>query len=183
MTEQVDYLDKDTLLPTGQKYVCMSFLTPKKEDNHTLTGIKIRGVFSDYDTACEHAKKVQKIDKYFNVFVGDMGTWLPFDPNPDSDYVKDSEYANDELNKMMKAYKKNQEQAKIFYEQRKAEEMSKNIQQNLDKKESNKLALQDDLEKEKDEKKKKKISFDLESLDKEIKEMEERKNNLQNKKN
>ena len=183
MTEQVDYLDKDTLLPTGQKYVCMSFLRPKKEDNHTLTGIKIRGVFSDYDTACEHAKKVQKIDKYFNVFVGDMGTWLPFDPNPDSDYVKDSEYANDELNKMMKAYKKNQEQAKIFYEQRKAEEMSKNIQQNLDKKESNKLALQDDLEKEKDEKKKKKISFDLESLDKEIKEMEERKNNLQNKKN
>ena len=99
---KVDLLTEDTvLLPTNQKFVCLSFLTPTKEDKATLSGIKIRGVFDSYENACNHAKKIQSYDEYHSVFVGEMGKWLPFDPDPDSEYVKDSEYANEKLNSIM----------------------------------------------------------------------------------
>jgi hypothetical protein len=111
----VDYLTEDTFLPSEQKFVCISFLSDL-EKKSTLSGIKIRGVFATYDLACAHAKKVQSSDPYFNVFVGDMGKWLPFDPNPDSDVVKESEYQNDQLNNIMKSYVENQEKSKIFHE-------------------------------------------------------------------
>ena len=99
MSKVVDYLDEDTFLPKAQKFVCLSFLN--SEDNKvTLSGIKIRGVFETYEAACSHAKKVQEMDKYFNVFVGEMGKWLPFDPNPSK--VENAEYANEQLNNIMK---------------------------------------------------------------------------------
>ena len=40
-----------------------------------------------------------------------MGKWLPFDPSPDSEKSGDSEYANEQLNSLMKGYKKNQEKS------------------------------------------------------------------------
>ncbi len=127
---KVDYLTEDSILPQGQKYVCLSFLTDK-ENKTTLSGIKIRGVFETYEEACTHCKNLQAIDPAFNVFVGEMGKWLPFDPNPDSQAVKDSEYADDQLNKMMKGYLENQEKAKLYHEQRKNEMVRQNILDNL----------------------------------------------------
>ena len=171
---KVDYLTEDTLLPRDQNFVCMSFLTDK--DNKTsLSGIKLRGVFCKYEEACEHAKKIQSIDQYFNVFVGEMGKWLPFDPNPDSEVVKDSQYANDELNKMMKSYLENQEKAKVYHEQRKQELVRQNIVDNLQtRKESlldleNKLAGSSDTESIKD---------NMKTIEEQIKKMEERKMEL-----
>jgi chromosome condensin MukBEF ATPase and DNA-binding subunit MukB len=128
--EKVDYLTEDSILPEGQKYLCISFLSdPDKKS--TLSGIKVRGCFETYEKACEHAKKIQTVDPNFNVFVGEMGKWLSFDPNPDSEYVKDSEYANEELNNMMKNYLENQEKAKLFHEQRKNELLKKNVIDNI----------------------------------------------------
>jgi hypothetical protein len=127
---KLDYLTEDSILPNGQKFVCLSFLTDK-ENKTTLSGIKIRGVFETYNEACEHCKKLQSVDPAFNVFVGEMGKWLPFDPNPDSQAVKDSEYANDQLNNMMKGYLENQEKAKLYHEQRKNEMVRQNIIDNL----------------------------------------------------
>ena len=91
--------------------------------------------FTTYEEACAHAKTLQTIDTYFNVFVGEMGKWLPFDPNPDS--VKDSEYANEQLNNMMKSYAENQEKAKIFHEHRKNELIRNNILENLQSRNEN----------------------------------------------
>ena len=145
----VDYLTEDTILPEGQKYVCISFLTDK-ENKTSLSGIKVRGTFSSYEVACEHAKKLQNIDPYFNVFVGESGKWLPFDPNPESDNFKDSEYANDQLNKMMKSYMESQEKAKLFHEQRKNELVRQNLLDNIKLRKdnldelTNKLSLEDE---------------------------------------
>jgi len=139
----IDYLTEDNFIPLDQKYVCISFLTDK-DNKTTLSGIKIRGVFSTYELACEHAKKVQSIDPYFNVFVGDTGKWLPFDPNPDSDAVN-SEYANEQLNNLMKGYLENQEKAKVFHEQRKTELMRKNILENLDSKQNDILEVKEQI--------------------------------------
>ena len=176
---KVDYLTEDTFLPTDQKYVCMSFLTDK-DNKSTLSGIKIRGVFSTYELACEYAKKVQTMDTYFNVFVGEMGKWLPFDPSPDSEAVKDSEYANGQLNQMMKAYLENQEKAKIYHEQRKTELIRKNILDNLTTRHDNLTEVKGKLKKAKNPDEKDGLEQSIKSIEEQIKKMEEKKNELDN---
>lgn len=130
--KKVDFLNVDPEIP-GQKFVCLSFLTPTKEEQTSLLGMKVRGVFDDYDTACKKAKELQEMDPAFHVFVGEVGKWLPYDPDPESKYVKSSEYANDELNNIMKNYLVNQEKAKVFHEKRKYEMSRKNLEENLGK--------------------------------------------------
>jgi len=173
LMSKTDYLTEDTLLPAEQKFVCLSFLTDK-ENKTTLSGIKIRGVFATYELACEHAKKVQAVDPYFNVFVGELGKWLPFDPNPESEAVKDSEYANEELNKMMKAYLENQEKAKIYHEQRKTEMVRKNIMDNLTTRQDNLAELEKKHKKAKDNSERESLEFSMKSIEEQIKKMEEK---------
>ena len=91
-----DYLTEDSILPKEQKFVCISFLSDP-DNKVTLSGIKIRGVFPDIDSASEHAKKLQSIDPAHNVFVGEMGKWLAFDPDTTSEAAGNPEYANEQL--------------------------------------------------------------------------------------
>jgi len=186
-----DYLTEDAFLPSGQKYICMSFLTDKSAESTdenaanvkktTLSGIKIRGAFETYEAACEHAKTVQSIDPYFNVFVGEMGKWLPFDPNPDSEAVKDSQYANEELNNMMKTYMENQEKAKIYHEQRKQEMVRTTIIDNLQSRKESLANLEKNLDKAQSEDDKNEvlsIEQSMKAIAEQIKTMEERKEEL-----
>jgi len=175
--QKLDYLTEDTLLPTDQKFVCLSFLTDK-ESKSTLSGIKIRGVFSTYESACEHAKKLQTIDNSFNVFIGDVGKWLPFDPNPDSEAVKDSEYANEQLNNMMKAYLENQEKAKLFHEHRKNEMIRENIVSNLSIKKENLDEVKTKFEESELPEDKLKLEDTILSIENQIKTMEDKKKEL-----
>ena len=176
----VDYLTEDTFLPSDQKFVCISFLSDS-EKKTTLSGIKIRGVFGTYDVACAHAKKVQSIDPYFNVFVGEMGKWLPFDPSPDSEAVKESEYQNEQLNGIMKSYLENQEKSKIFHEQRKTELMREGILDNLTTKNDIKKETQEKLNKAKINNKKDEIEnleTNLKNIDEQIKQYEKKRSEL-----
>jgi hypothetical protein len=169
---KVDYLTEDSIVPSGQAFCCISFLTDK-ENKTTLSGIKFRGCFASYEDACDHAKKLQTIDPYFNVFVGETGKWLPFDPSPDSEAVKDSEYANEQLNNLMKGYIENQEKAKIVHEQRKNELVRQNIVDNLKTKKENLK----DVEK----KMKKKKSSDSHNLEQSKAAIEEQIKNMEDK--
>jgi hypothetical protein len=172
-----DYLTEDKLLPADQKFVCLSFLTDK-ENKTTLSGIKIRGMFPTYELACEHAKKLQNVDPYNNVFVGEGGKWLPFDPAPDSEAVKDSEYANTQLNQMMKAYMENQEKAKVYHEQRKTELVRKNILDNLSTRHDNLDEVKTNLKKAKNPEEKRGLEESVKSIEDQIKKMEEKKTEL-----
>jgi hypothetical protein len=171
-----DFLNEDPVL-SGQKYVCLSFLTPTKEDQSSITGIKVRGVYEDYNEACKRAKELQEMDPAFGVFVGEVGKWLPFDPEPDSDLVKSSEYANEELNEIMKNYLINQEKSRIFHEKRKNEMTRKNLEENITKsKEQLKNAEKEHRKASTDSKK----TFELrmKNLEDRIKEMESKAENL-----
>ena len=180
MAKNIDYLTEDSFIPSDQKYLCISFLTDK-ENKTSLSGIKIRGVFSTYDLACEQAKKIQDIDPYFNVFVGEMGKWLPFDPLPDSEAVKSSEYANEQLNNLMKGYLENQEKAKVFHEQRKTEMMRQNILDNLGVKNTNCEEMKDKLKKIVSVDEKVDLEYKLKQADEQIKKMEDKKKELDEK--
>jgi len=71
----------------------------------SIRGLKIRGTYESRREAEVRAKVLQRRDPNFHVFVGQVGYWLPWDPNPDG--VADQEYANDQLNTLMKKYQEN----------------------------------------------------------------------------
>ena len=79
-------------------------------------------MYSTHEQAVARAKALHKKDPYFNVYVADIGEWLPWDPDPDQ--VADSEYANDELNKLMKKYRENQAEKDSFFEEVKRQKMA-----------------------------------------------------------
>ena len=72
----------------------------------TVRGIKVRGMYDTLKEAQVRAKLLQKKDKNFNVFVGQVGFWLPWDPNPHN--IENQEYFENELNQLVKKYKENQ---------------------------------------------------------------------------
>lgn len=178
---KVDYLTEIVaLLPPDQKFVCLSFVTDK-ENKTSLAGVRFGGAFGTYEAACEQAKKLQSIDQYFNVYVGDGGKWLPFDPNPDSEAVKDSQYADEQLNTMMKSYMENQEKAKVYHEQRKQEMVRQNILENLQTRHENMEELSKKLKKAKKHEKLEEASMieqNMKSIEEQIKKMEEKKSEL-----
>jgi hypothetical protein len=95
-----------------------------KENNFqtTMHGLKVRGVYSTAEQATARAKTLNKKDPYFNVYVADVGEWLPWDPSPDE--VQDSSYQNDELNKLMQAYKDNAAKRDAFFEEEKRQKLA-----------------------------------------------------------
>lgn len=88
----------------------------------TMLGLKVRGVYSTHEQAADRARKLHKADPYFHIFVAEVGEWLPWDP--EADEVQDGEYANDELNKLMKSYKENAAKRDAFFEEEKREKMA-----------------------------------------------------------
>jgi hypothetical protein len=88
----------------------------------TVHGLKVRGIYSTHEQAVARAKALHKKDPYFNVYVADVGEWLPWDPDPDQ--IADSEYSNDELNKLMKKYRENQAEKDAFFEEMKRQKMA-----------------------------------------------------------
>jgi myosin heavy subunit len=146
MSQKIDYLTEDKPL-TNQKFVCLSFLSPEGISNCKIRGLKVRGVYETYEEATERAKNLRDVDKHFHVFVGEVGKWLPWDPEPDSKQVKDAEYAETELNNLMKAYRKNQQAAQKFEETRKSDMLEKSLQENLEIRMKTKKEVESELEK------------------------------------
>jgi len=91
----------------------------QNEFRTTVQGLKVRGVYDTYNEAVGRAKTLQKLDPSFNVYVGQVGFWLPWDPDPMD--VADQEYADDQLNTLMKKYKENESQRDEFYAKTKQE--------------------------------------------------------------
>ena len=94
----------------------------KVSDKKTsVRGVKVRGVYDSYGQAEKRAKELQRTDRSFHVFVGQVGYWLPWDPN--ADQVQEEEYLESELNNLMGEYKKNEINRDIFYEEQKREKL------------------------------------------------------------
>ena len=77
----------------------------QNEFRTSVRGIKVRGVFESLKEAQRKAKILQTRDQTFHVFVGQMGYWLPWDPNPDN--IENQEYSEHHLNEIVKKYKEN----------------------------------------------------------------------------
>jgi hypothetical protein len=84
----------------------------KNEFRTTVRGLKVRGVYSSQGEAVARSKKLQRLDPIHNIFVGEIGKWLPWDPEPSD--VAEQEYAEEQLNTLMKKYKENEEARESF---------------------------------------------------------------------
>lgn len=82
----------------------------------SMRGLKVRGVYANPKEAELKAKKLQTKDKYHNIFIGEVGKWLPWDPSPHQ--VAEQEYAQDQLNTLMRKYKENEDSREKFFEER-----------------------------------------------------------------
>ena len=87
----------------------------KNDFRTTIRGFKVRSVARDEKEAEVRAKKLQKNDKYHNIYCAEVGKWTPWDPKPH--LVADQEYAQDELNNLMKRYKENEDSKSAFFEE------------------------------------------------------------------
>jgi hypothetical protein len=88
----------------------------------SIRGLKVRGVFDTLDEAKNRSEFLKKVDNKFDIFIGQVGCWCPWSPNPND--LQNQEYSETQLNTLMKKYKENMENKDIVFEQRK--------QQNID---------------------------------------------------
>ena len=87
----------------------------------SMRGVKVRGVYSTRDEAESRAKSLSTRDSSFHVFVGQVGYWLPWDPNADG--VQNEVFTNNQLNELMEKYQENNVNRDIFYEEQKREKI------------------------------------------------------------
>ena len=78
----------------------------------SVRGLKVRGVYGSQAEAEARSKKLQRVDQIHNIFLGEIGKWLPWDPAPSD--VANQEYAEEQLNTLMKKYKENEEAREEF---------------------------------------------------------------------
>ena len=110
-------LETDYTTVPGQVFACLSIIGPEAPQKNDKFGIKIRGAFATRDEAANHAKRLQKEDTTFDIYVVDMYKWLLIPP--DSSKIDDVHYNNEKLEEIMSGYKDNQAQAARMVSERK----------------------------------------------------------------
>jgi hypothetical protein len=108
----------------------------EKVDFQTSTrGLKIRGTYGSYREAKNRSDQISKYDKNHHVYIGQVGYWLPWDPDPHE--VPEQEYQEKELNTLMKKYRENLVCKDQFFEERNREKMDSALKQNSKSKKVN----------------------------------------------
>lgn len=110
-------LEQDYTVVPGQLYACLSVVGPECPQKNDKFGIKIRGAFNSREEAASHAKRLQKEDATFDIYVVDMYKWLLIPPDPN--VIDDVHYTNEKLEELMSGYKENQAMAAKMFEERK----------------------------------------------------------------
>lgn len=152
MTEFSSFIDeeKDKLLDSTIEDDYKTFLERQEDklmkefnEQHSFQtntrGIKIRGSFPTEEEAKLRAQMLSEKDKSHNIYVGEVGKWIPF--NPDAFKTGKVVYAEEELNAIMA--KKEQKEAieKVEFNERIHNAKKEAIERNKDmaKKTGNKL--------------------------------------------
>lgn len=114
-------LEQDYTTVPGQLFACLSVVGPECPQKNDKFGIKIRGAFNSRDEAASHAKRLQKEDATFDIYVVDMYKWLLIPP--DATAIEDVHYTNEKLEELMSGYRENQQMAAKMFAERKKDMM------------------------------------------------------------
>jgi len=94
----------------------------------SVRGFKARGNFASQEEAELRARLLRETDPSFDVFVGPVGTWLPWEP--EAYKTGRVEYMEEELNQLAHEKKKNESAAKTAFENRVKETKQNAIDEN-----------------------------------------------------
>jgi hypothetical protein len=78
-----------------------------------VRGVKVRRSFATVEEAQVMAKVLQRKYPKDNLYIGKVGAWLPWDPS--EHLMPEGEYAEKELNELMRRYKENESNKEIFF--------------------------------------------------------------------
>lgn len=112
--------------------------TEKVEFQTNVRGVKVRRIFANLEECQTYARVMQKRYPNDNLYIGKVGAWLPWDPS--EHMMPEVEYAEKELNELMRKYKENEVNREIFFEEEKAEKIKAQREENERRK---KKALED----------------------------------------
>jgi hypothetical protein len=122
--------DYKTFLDKNESVLEAEFLE-KNNFQTSVRGIKIRGVYPTQAEAEMRAKLLREIDPNFDVYVGPVGLWMPWEP--DAYKTGRVEFLEEELNALMTKKKENEDSAKDYFEQRVKDSKKKAIEENIKK--------------------------------------------------
>jgi hypothetical protein len=108
------------------------------EENNFQTsvrGLKVRGTYDTRREAEVRAEVLRRKDPNFNVFVGQVGYWLPWDPEPHQ--IDEQIDQEQQLNELVKRYKENKERVDEEFQQRKEESLKAAREENERRKAEN----------------------------------------------
>jgi hypothetical protein len=119
------------------------FLLKKEKDLETqfcekvqfrtnVRGVKLRRVFANLEECQQYAKVLQRKYPRDNLYIGKVGCWLPWDPS--EHMMPEVEYAEKELNELMRKYKENEVNRDIFFEEEKQQKIENQKKENAERK-------------------------------------------------
>lgn len=126
----VDHLDEDSPI-SGQKFFMASFVSPKGNQKSDIVGFKVKAVTSTYEEAEKRTEMLKMVDDNFDIFIGPIGKWCPFNPNPDK--IMDEKHQLDQLNELVGGQREQQVKSKEYFNQRKRDAVNKAMEENMSK--------------------------------------------------
>jgi hypothetical protein len=106
--------------------------TEKVDFRTNVRGVKVRRIFANLEEAQMYAKVLQRKFPRDNLYIGKVGAWLPWDPS--EHLMPEVEYAEKELNELMRKYKENEVNREIFFEEEKRAKIEAQKKENEERK-------------------------------------------------
>jgi hypothetical protein len=132
-TNTLDYLPEDIPI-SNQKFVLLSVVGPAYNQKSKVAAIKVRGVAESQEEAQKMSKRIMKYDDKFDIFVADVGKFIPV--NVSADEIDNVEYQNQELNTLMKSYKEVRNSSEDEFLTRKKDMVEKAVKDGLSNEET-----------------------------------------------
>jgi len=109
----------------------------KVEFRTNIRGVKVRRSFATVEETQMFAKVLQRRYPKDNLYIGKVGAWLPWDPS--EHLMPEVEYAEKELNELMRKYKENESNKEMFFAEQREESIRKQKEENEQRKKQNAL--------------------------------------------
>ena len=107
------------------------------EFRSNIRGVKVRRCFPTVEEAQIMAKVFQRKYPKDNLYIGKVGAWLPWDPS--EHLMPEVEYAEKELNELMRKYKENESNKEIFFAEEREAKIKAQKEENERRKKQNAL--------------------------------------------
>ena len=121
---------------------CQETYDNKVEFKTNVRGVKVRRCFATVEEAQVMAKVFQRKYPKDNLYIGKVGAWLPWDPS--EHLMPEVEYAEKELNELMRRYKDNEANREMFFAEEREQKIKAQKEENeRRKRENSQKALED----------------------------------------